>query len=156
MFGVNLIITPIDGVLTEITNDAIHLLNPNYSLYLTANLWFSIVSSIVLCIVCTIVTERVVEPRWGLYTGTAAADAVVTDPESEARGLRNALYALIGCAVVIALLALPPGAPLRHPVTGASDRRSPLMNSLIVLIAAIFFATGYAYGRGAGTIVSMT
>ena len=30
VFGVNLIITPIDGVLTEITNDAIHLLNPGY------------------------------------------------------------------------------------------------------------------------------
>ncbi len=29
VFGVNLIITPVDGVLTEITNDAIHLLNPN-------------------------------------------------------------------------------------------------------------------------------
>jgi aminobenzoyl-glutamate transport protein len=46
VFNVNLIITPVDGVLTEITNDAIHLLNPNYSLYLTANIWFSIASSI--------------------------------------------------------------------------------------------------------------
>ncbi len=156
VFGVNLIITPVDGVLTEITNDAIHLLNPNYSLYLTANLWFSIVSSVLLCIVCTIITERVVEPRLGTYTGTAVADAVITDPASEARGLRNALYALIGCAVVIALLALPPGAPLRHPQTGALLGDSPLMNSLIVLIAVIFFATGYAYGRGAGTINSMT
>jgi len=156
VFGVNLIITPIDGVLTEITNDAIHLLNPNYSLYLTANLWFSIVSSVFLCIVCTIVTERVVEPRLGVYTGTATADAVVTDPASEARGLRNALYALIGCAVAIALLALPPGAPLRHPQTDALIGDSPLMNSLIVLIAVIFFATGYAYGRGAGTIGNMT
>jgi aminobenzoyl-glutamate transport protein len=40
VFGVNLIITPIDGVLTEITNDAIHLLN-QYTIYLTANLYFS-------------------------------------------------------------------------------------------------------------------
>ena len=63
VFGVNLIITPIDGVLTEITNDAIHLLNPGYSIYLTANLYFSIVSAILLCVVCTVITERVVEPR---------------------------------------------------------------------------------------------
>jgi aminobenzoyl-glutamate transport protein len=30
VFGVNLLITPIDGILTEITNDAIHLLNPSW------------------------------------------------------------------------------------------------------------------------------
>ena len=27
-FGVNLLVKPVDGVLTEITNDAIHILNP--------------------------------------------------------------------------------------------------------------------------------
>jgi AbgT putative transporter family len=60
VFGVNFLITPIDGILTEITNDAIHLLNPAYSIDLTANLYFAIVSSIVLCAVCTIneVPER--------------------------------------------------------------------------------------------------
>jgi aminobenzoyl-glutamate transport protein len=34
VFGVNLLITPIDGILTEITNDAIHLLNPSDSIVL--------------------------------------------------------------------------------------------------------------------------
>ena len=72
VFGVNLIITPIDGVLTEITNDAIHLLNPGYSIYLTANLYFSIVSSILMCVVCTVITERVVEPRLGRIPRRAA------------------------------------------------------------------------------------
>ncbi|MFL5284043.1 MAG: AbgT family transporter [Rhodopila sp.] len=156
VFNVNLIITPVDGVLTEITNDAIHLLNPNYSLYLTANIWFSIASSILLCIVCTIVTERVVEPRLGVYHGAVTAESTVTDAAKEALGLRYALYALIGSLAVIALLALPPGAPLRNPATGALIGDSPLMNSLIVLIAAVFFATGYAYGRGAGTIATLT
>ena len=155
VFNVNLIITPIDGVLTEITNDAIHLLNPNYSLYLTANIYFSIVSSILLCIVCTIITERVIEPRLGPYTGDAKAESADADigqrgePDCAMRSL-----ALIGSLVVIGLLALPPGAPLRNPVTGALIGDSPLMNSLIVLIAGVFFATGFAYGRGAGTITN--
>lgn len=156
VFNVNLLITPIDGVLTEITNDAIHLLNPNLSLYLTANIWFSIFSSIVLCFVCAIVTEKVVEPRLGPYTGDAKLDTANTDPVREAKGLRNASWALIGTLVVIALLALPSGAPLRNPTTGALIGDSPLMNSLIVLIAVVFFATGYAYGRGAGTITTPT
>ena len=72
VFLVNVIITPVDGILTEITNDAIHLLDPNVSIDLTANLYFSIVCSIVLAIVCVVVTERVVEPRLGPYHGERA------------------------------------------------------------------------------------
>jgi aminobenzoyl-glutamate transport protein len=151
VFGVNLIITPVDGVLTELTNDAIHLLNPSYSIYLTANLYFSIVSSVLLCAVCTVITERVVEPRLGDYQGERPADSEGASIE-ESRGLRAALYGLIGVGIVIALLTLPPGAPLRNPETGALIGDSPFMNSLIVLIMLLFLVTGYAYGKGAGTI----
>jgi aminobenzoyl-glutamate transport protein len=52
------------------------------------------------------------------------------------------------------LLTLPPGAPLRHPVTGAIVGSSPFMDSLIVLIMLVFLATGLAYGIGAHTITS--
>jgi aminobenzoyl-glutamate transport protein len=60
---------PIDAVLTEITNDAIHLLDPAKSIALTANLYFAAASSLVLIVVCALVTERVVEPRLGNYRG---------------------------------------------------------------------------------------
>ena len=156
VFGVNLIITPIDGVLTEITNDAIHLIDPTVSLYLTANVYFSIVSAIILCIVCTFVTERIIEPRLGTYTGEQSDDAAAGNSEAESRGLRASLWALIGVLVVIAALALPAGSPLRNPVTGALIGDSPLMNSLIVLIMLVFLVTGFAYGRAAGTINNLT
>ena len=156
VFGVNLIITPIDGVLTEITNDAIHLLNPSYSIYLTANLYFSIASAILLCVVCTVVTERVIEPRLGEYHGERPTEESAATSAGEARGLRFSLYGLIGVLIVIALLALPPGAPLRNPETGTLIGDSPLMNSLIVLIMLVFLVTGYAYGKGAGTINNLT
>ena len=156
VFGVNLIITPVDGVLTEITNDAVHLLNPGSSIYLTANLYFSIVSSILLCVVCTVITERVVEPRLGEYHGERPTEESAGTSVEEARGLRFALYGLIGILIVIALLALPPGAPLRNAETGALIGDLPLMNSLIVLIMLLFLVTGFAYGKGAGTINSLT
>ncbi|MBX9698508.1 MAG: AbgT family transporter, partial [Acetobacteraceae bacterium] len=68
-FLVNILIVPTDGILTEITNDAIHLMNPNVSIDLAANVWFSIGSVILLTIVIGLVTERVIEPRLGAYTG---------------------------------------------------------------------------------------
>jgi aminobenzoyl-glutamate transport protein len=156
VFGVNLLITPIDGILTEITNDAIHLLDPSYSIDLTANVYFAIVSSLVLCVVCTVITEKLVEPRLGEYHGEvpSATGEGVSESEAESRGLAYALYALLGVVAVVALLTLPPGALLRHPATGAIVGNSPFMDSLIVLIMLVFLVTGVAYGIGAQTIKS--
>jgi aminobenzoyl-glutamate transport protein len=156
VFGVNFLITPIDGILTEITNDAIHLLNPADSIDLTANLYFAIVSSLVLCVVCTVITEKFVEPRLGAYHGEvpSAQGEGVSASEEESRGLTYALYALLGVVVVLALLTLPPGAPLRHPATGAIVGNSPFMDSLIVLITLVFLVMGVAYGVGAKTVTS--
>jgi len=151
--GVNFLIVPIDGILTEITNDAIHLLNPTHSIGLTTNFYFAVVSSLVLIVVCTLVTERVVEPRLGEYRGEAAAGSGDEVSPDEARGLRLALYAL-AASIVIALLTFPTAAPLRDPRTGSIVGDTPFMNSLIVLIMLVFLAVGIGYGVGAKTITS--
>jgi aminobenzoyl-glutamate transport protein len=154
VFGVNFLIVPIDPILTEITNDAIHMLNPTHSIDLMANFYFGVVSSVVLIVVCTLITERFVEPRLGAYRGEIPTESGQDVSPDEARGLRLTLYALVACIVVIALLTFPPGAPLRNPETGAIVGNSPFMNSLIVLIMLVFLAIGAAYGIGAKTITS--
>jgi aminobenzoyl-glutamate transport protein len=132
---------PIDPILTEITDDAIHLLNPTQSIDLMANFYFGVVSSLVLIVVCTLITERVVEPRLGAYRGETPADSGEDVSADEARGLRLALYALLASVAVIVLLTFPSGAPLRNPETGAIVSNSPFMSSLIVLIMLVFLAS---------------
>lgn len=155
-FGVNFLITPLDGVLTEITNDASALVDPDANIDLAANLYFGIVSALFVTVVLTLVSSRLVESRMGPYdpsqAGEAPEDEPVVDQAGEARGLRYALWATLGVIVVIALLTAIPGAPLQNPETGRVIGDSPFMDSLIVIIAVIFFAAGLAYGRGAGTI----
>jgi aminobenzoyl-glutamate transport protein len=153
-FLVNVLITPTDGILTEITNDAIHLVNPSISIDLTANVWFSIGSVTMLTLLIGIITERVIEPHLGTYHPEDGAEAEEGGALSgeESRGLRRALYGLIGVIAFVCLLLLPPGAPLRDPATGAILGNSPFMNSLIVSIALIFGVCGVCYGVGAGTI----
>ena len=153
-FGVNVMVKPLDGILTEITNDAIHLLNPAISIDLTANFWFSFASVILLTIVITLITERIIEPRLGAYEGGQEVEGGGKVTAEESRGLRWTNYALLGTLLFFALLTLPPGAPLRHPETGAIVGRSPFMDSLIVVIAVLFLAMGAAYGYGAGTMRS--
>jgi aminobenzoyl-glutamate transport protein len=155
-FGVNFLITPLDGVLTEITNDAAALADDNAKIDLAANLFFGIASAIFVTFVLTFITARFVEGRMGPWdpsdAGEVAEEEDELDPEGEAKGLRYALWATLGVVLVIALLTAIPGAPLRNPETGDVIGDSPFMDSLIVIIALIFFAAGLGYGYGAGTL----
>jgi aminobenzoyl-glutamate transport protein len=63
-FLVNILIVPVDGILTEITNDAIRLVDPTRTIDLAANVWFSIGSVLLLTVLIVVITERVIEPRW--------------------------------------------------------------------------------------------
>jgi len=150
---VNVFIVPVDGILTGITNDAIHIVDPNRNISLTANLWFSAASVIIMGIIVALITDRIIEPRLGRYEGDHLVESAKMSA-AEARGLRFAFWGLIGVLVFITLLVAPPGAPLRDPETGAIIGNSPFMNSLIVTVAVLFFAVGTAYGIGAGTMKS--
>lgn len=157
-FTVNMLIKPLDAVLTEFTNDAIHLVNPSLSIDLTANLWFSVASVVVLTFVITIITERIIEPRLGKYEG--AGDGA-EKPEAmalgnESRGLIWAACGLVAVIVLLALGTLGADAPLRNPETGALIGNSPFMNGLIAVIMVLFLVTGAAYGFGAGTMKTST
>jgi aminobenzoyl-glutamate transport protein len=157
-FGVNFLITPLDGVLTEITNDASGSA-ANAKIDLASNLFFGIGSTIFVAIVLTFVTAKLVENRLGSYDPADAGDGPQTaeeapeiSPEDEKRGLRYALWATFAVLVAITLLTVIPGAPLRNPETDKIIGDSPFMNSLIVIIMLVFFAAGLAFGRGARTI----
>jgi aminobenzoyl-glutamate transport protein len=151
-FLVNVLIVPTDGILTEITNDAIRLVDPNRSIDLAANVWFSIGSVVMLTLLIGIITEKVIEPRLGAYGGDYVVPGESTLSEDEYRGLRYALWGMLAVFGFIAALTLPPGAPLRHPTTGAIIGASPFMNSLIVSIALVFMVCGVCYGMGARTM----
>lgn len=148
-FLVNVLIVPVDGILTEITNDAIRLVNPTRSIDLAANVWFSIGSVVMLTLLIAIITEKVVEPRLGPYTGDYVVPGETGLSDDEQRGLRYALWGMLASFAFIGLLVLPPGAPLRHPETGAIIGNSPFMTSLIVSIALIFLVCGAAYAASA-------
>ncbi len=154
VFTANILIKPLDGILTGLTNDAIHLLDPTRSIDLTANFWFSAASVLLLTIVVSLVTDKMVEPRLGAYTGEKPEHVGEDLSPDEARGVRYAGFAALGVLAVFLLLSLPPGAPLRNPETGALVGDSPFMAGLIVMITILFLAMGVAYGLCAKTIKS--
>jgi aminobenzoyl-glutamate transport protein len=158
VFLVNVFVTPTDALLVEVTNDAIRSVNPDAQINVVGNLFFMIASSILMGIICTVLTERFVEPRLGPYTGGVPVEATEGLSGSEQRGLKYAGRALLGFVVVIGLLTAPPipWGILRNQETGGIMAGSPFMSGLIILISLLFLVTGYAYGKGAGTIANVT
>ena len=68
--------------------------------------------------------------------------------------MRYAGIATLAVVIAITLLTAIPGAPLRNAETGKIIGDSPFMDSLVFIIAIIFFAAGLAFGKGAKTITS--
>jgi aminobenzoyl-glutamate transport protein len=155
-FTVNMLIKPLDAVLVEFTNDAIHLVDPDTSIGLASNLWFSVVSVLFLTVIIAIITERVIEPRLGKFQGEKPDEGGATLSAEEKRGLRFAGVGLLGTLVVFGALALPPNAPLRDAETGALIGNTPFMSGLIAFIAAVFFVSGFAFGLGSGSMKKVT
>ena len=152
-FTVNMLIKPLDAVLVQFTNDAIHLVDPARSIGLASNLWFSIVSVIFLTLLVGFLTDRVVLPRLGPYTpADAAAESGPELTAQESRGLRFAGLGMLGLLTVFAFLTLPSWAPLRDPQSGQLIGDSPFMNGLIGFIMLMFLVSGWCYGIGAGTL----
>lgn len=154
IFGVNLLITPSDSMITEITNEALGNIGAQ-PLSVTANFYFSIASSIVLALVAVLVTVKIVEPRLGKYEMAdplAADSGEQVDAAAEGRGLKFALWAFIAVAIVILAISLPPGAPLRDTETGQLIGPTPFMASLIFIISLAFLICGIFYGLGAKTL----
>jgi aminobenzoyl-glutamate transport protein len=163
IFGVNPIPGPIDAQITEITNEAIGAIGGT-PLTILANYWFSIASSIVLALTAAVITERIIEPRLGVFQpasqGAASGISIedeadtVEDRSAEGRGLR---FALISFAVFwgfVLLITLPPGAPLRDPVSGDIIGVTPFMDSLLFIISMTFLISGIGFGFGARTFTS--
>ncbi|KRD43663.1 p-aminobenzoyl-glutamate transporter [Cellulomonas sp. Root930] len=154
-FAVNVLITPVDGMLAEITNEAIA--DPANHVAITGNLFFGIVSTLLVTVVVTLLTEKFVEPRLGAYHPSEGPETADEPPSGELsaeekNGLRWAFWAFLGTTAVVLALSLPPNALLRNPETGSLIEDSPLLNSIIFLILVYFFVMGLAYGKGAGTI----
>lgn len=156
VFLVNLFVTPNDALLVAMANDSIVTVDEGAQITLVGNLFFMIVSSILMGIICTILTERFVEPHLGPYTGGAQVEGSPEITPEESAGLKRAGRALLLFVIVIGALTVPPGGVLRHPETGEIMSGSPFMDSLIIQISLLFLVLGYAYGRGAGTITGIT
>ena len=146
-YSANLLIGPLDAILAGLSTEAAALVDPGYEVNAAGNYYFMVVSTLLISLTGTWVTERWVGRR--LQGG--AEDVRVPSPLSpgEVRGLTGVgLFTLIYISLLL-LGLLPSDGVLRDPDTG-SMLRSPFIQGIVTLIALYAAVAGLLYGRISG------
>lgn len=151
-FSANLMIGTLDPLLGGISMTAADMYSPGYIVDPTANWYFMIASTFLIMIIGTFVTEKIVEPRLGEYSGDEAVE-IEQISSNESKGLLWALFSLVAFVAVISFLVVPANGILRNDA-GEILGNTPFMGGLVPIIALSFLIPGIAYGITAGTVKS--
>ena len=153
-YSANLLLGTVDPLLAGLTQEAARIVDPAYAVSPACNYYFMAVSTFVVSLAGTWVTEAVVIPRLGPYTGGEEAPRPVEAlTAAEKRGLLFAAAAALACTAVLLWGTVPAGGFLRDAKTGEL-LRSPFMSGIVALIFLLGLVVGTAYGIGARTVRS--
>ncbi|RZJ28837.1 MAG: AbgT family transporter [Brevundimonas sp.] len=148
-----------DALILGITEPAARLIDPSYSVNIAGN-WFFIVGVVALFTpIVWFITDRIIEPRLGQWTPSAAAGAPAAGEKTplttaEKRGLAWAGLAVLGMIALWATLTFIPGSPFVDLEAEPGQEYNPLYRSLVAFFAITFFLAGGAFGAGAGSVKS--
>ncbi|MBD3947887.1 AbgT family transporter [Nocardioides ganghwensis] len=180
-YSTSMLVTSLDALFAGITSSVTGAL-PQAGAAVTpvSNLWFNMVSSVVLALVAGLVIDRLVEPRLvregapvdmvdqedagaTLESAPAAEDDVAPalratptelSPDlepAERRGLRVAGLVFLVLAAVVVAAVLPGGSPWRND-DGAFLPESPLLDSTVFIVFVLFLGPALAYGFVSGSL----
>lgn len=163
-FNASLVPNITDVLLGGLSTSAAQIVDESYEVNPLANYFFVVPSSIVLALIITVVTEFFINKKVKQLvnhdeidtSSLTLSDDENEDPEdaiklkpAEVKGLWATLVASVVFLGIYFALLLIPGSPLAHE-DGAME--SPLIRSVAVPIALMFFVLGTVYGLVVGSI----
>lgn len=162
-YSANLLLGTIDPLLAGLSEEAARIIDGAYTVNPAANYYFMFVSTFFIAGIGTWVTEKIIVPRLGEYSGDAKPEQIKKLSAGEKRGLKYTLVAFLAVAGLLALSMAPissgfwahiPGSGfLRDPATGGL-LRSPFMSGIVAIIFVVAAVLGIVYGIGARTLKS--
>lgn len=148
-FSANLLIGTLDPLMAGISNEAVKLVDPSYVVHPTGNMFFMMPSVFLITILGTLITEKVVEPRLGLYQGKLKAVENQDISDQEKKALKYATWTLLVLVVIIVAACIPADSPFRGS-DGSLLGSSPLIKSVITLVCIFFLVPSVVYGFVSG------
>ncbi|KUF40349.1 AbgT family transporter [Myroides marinus] len=153
-YSANLLLGTIDPLLAGLSEEAARIIDPTYVVNPASNYYFLFVSTFIIAILGTWVTERIVVPRLGEYTGEEKAISIDPLTKEEKKGLIYAIIAGVLFTVFILGGLIPENGYLRG--TDGGILKSPFMSGIVALLFIGAAVAGIAYGIGAKTIKNDT
>lgn len=149
-FSANLAIGTVDPLLAGLSTEAARILDPNYYVNPTANYYFMAVSTFIIALAGTIVTEKIVEPRLGTYKRHGLEDDIDMDKMSgnEKKGLIAASITFLIIFIITLIGIIPENGYFRG--TDGGILSSPLIKGVVAMLFLTAGATGLAYGFATG------
>ncbi len=112
-FGANFLIGSIDPILAGLSESAARIYEPAMSVHPAVNLYFMIASAFLVVIAGTWITEKIVEPRLGSYSGETEKFEELKPVEK--KGLKWAGISMLVTLLVFTALSAPANGLLRSP-----------------------------------------
>lgn len=149
-FSANLALGTVDPLLAGLTQEAAQIIDKDYLVNPTANYYFMVVSTFIIAFVGTFVTEKIVEPRLGKFTGKISEEEKKLDRLStkEKKGMLWAFLAFIVILIVTLIGILPAEGFFRGSDGGFLS--SPLIKGVVSMLFITAGAMGLAYGFATG------
>lgn len=144
-FSANLFIAGTDALLAGISTESIHIVNESLSVTPVDNWFFMIASTFVLAFVGVLISEKIIEPRLGTYTGTHNIDNKDVTPEESKALKKSGIAALIYIGIIV-IATIPQNSFFRNPKTHGLVP-SPLISSIIPILLFLFVIMAYVYGK---------
>lgn len=152
-FTANLLIVGTDALLAGISTEAAKIIDAAVVVTPVDNWYFNIASVFVLTVVGALVTDKIIEPRLGKYTGKSVLSIEEEEEHPKAmKGLINAGLAGLAYLLVLVAIIFWPDSPLRNEDGGMIP--SPFLSGIVPIILMFFLVLGIAYGRTVGKIKS--
>ncbi|MCY6483134.1 AbgT family transporter [Clostridium aestuarii] len=154
-FAANFIVNMSDVLAASFTIPAAQMMDANYRGTPAMNYYFIIVSTIFLLIAGVYVTEKIVAPRLGEYTGVVEQEERKELSPQEVKALKYAGLSLVILIIVIIGLSIGKEAFLKDSKTySLLAYKSPLMQGIVPILTVVFLIPGYIYGKMTGSIKS--
>jgi len=171
-FSANIAPGQLDALLYGITESAYigSSIDAGWTSNIAGNSYFIIALLVIYLPLIWWITDKIIEPKLGNWVPDSGSDMMSYGEENkpltsnQRKGLRWALFALLGVCVLWALMTFIPGwRPLYDPNACPVDQAAeglcapvsnygPFFKSLVGGFMIIFLATGWVYGKAAGTI----
>lgn len=148
-FSANLFPSSLDALLLGITQEAARIVDPTWTYSITDNYYLIVAFTFLVTLVGWFVTDKIVEPRLGMWSGHADRSELEKADlgKAEKSGVFWGTVWLIVPIVAVCLMALPGGA-LRDVEAGETTMQQlgPFFTALVAALAIAFFLAGLAYG----------